>query len=633
MGSSSSEEESDFSDSEISDYKEKPLEELKAGKYKVLGPNGTLRCPFCAGKKKQDYKYKELFAHATGVSKGSASRSGKQKANHLALAEYMQTELANMAEPQPQRVTAPVAVIKSEQNELYCSPWTGVVVNILSEPESGKPVDSSSYWLNRFSKFKPLEVKLFWDEQHRTAQAVVKFEKDWTGFKKAMEFDKFFVADRHSRNEWSSQKTCLGPDIYGWLARDVDYSSEGTIGEYLRSTGELKTIGDLVEEASKGRNEKVAVLSSEIDLKNEDLNQLRARYTQTTMSVTRMLQEKDDLHRAFAEESRKMQRTARENIQRILDEQEKLSAELDSKKRKLESWSREINKREALNERDRQKLDEEKKKNELRNTRLEKASEEARKADENVLRLVEEQKREKEEALKKILELERDLNAKQKLEMEIEELRGKLKVMRHMGDDAAVQKQIQEMTDELQEKVDELKSTEELHNALFTKERQTNDELQDARKELISSLSEMLSSSRAHIGIKRMGDIEAKNFEEQCKLKFPDDYEVKALELCSLWQERMKDPEWYPFKVIRISDDNFMNELNEDDALLKELKLEWGGKIYTAVTTALKEMDEYNPSGRYVVPELWNFKEDRKATLKEVISFIFKQLKTLKRKR
>lgn len=93
--------------------------------------------------------------------------------------------------------------------------------------------------------------------------------------------------------------------------------------------------------------------------------------------------------------------------------------------------------------------------------------------------------REKEEALKKILDLERDLNAKQKLQMEIEELKGKVKVMEHMGDDAAVQKQIQEMNEEVNEKIEEMKSMESLYQTLLTKERQSNDELQEARKELI----------------------------------------------------------------------------------------------------------------------------------------------------
>ncbi|CAL5361604.1 unnamed protein product [Camellia sinensis] len=634
----SSDEDSDLSESEINEYKEKPYEELKAGKYKVKHVNGALRCPYCAGKKKQDYKYKELLQHASGVGKGSANRSAKQKANHLALAMYLEIDLVDEAE-QPQCVIEPAPVAeKSEQNDLYCWPWTGIVMNIVDEPKNGKAIVSNEYWLKKFSKFKPLEVEIFWDDQNQTSQAVVKFDNDWTGFKNAMEFEKSFEADHHSKKEWKAQEGLHGSIIYGWLAREDDYKSEGPVGDYLRKAGELKTISNLVQEATQDRNKIVANLANEIDIKNENLNELQYKYNEKTMSLSRMLEEKDMLHHAFYEETRKMQRLAREHIRRILDEQEMLNFELENKRKELDTWSKQLNKREALTERERQKLDEEKQEhtmNSTRNNSLQMASMEQKKADENVLRLVEEQKKEKQEALNKILRLERQLDAKQKLEMEIEELKGKLQVMKHLGDedDAAVQEKIKEMNEELQQKVDEMTSLEDLNQALIVKERQSNDELQEARKELIVGLSEMLSS-RTLIGIKRMGEIEMKPFQNACKEKFPNtEVEIKALELCSLWQERMKNPDWHPFKIVSAEGGNHQEIINEDDELLKNLKEEWGVEIYEAITTALKEMNEYNPSGRYVVSELWNFKEKRKATLKEVIAYILKTLKTLKRKR
>lgn len=47
-----------------------------------------------------------------------------------------------------------------------------------------------------------------------------------------------------------------------------------------------------------------------------------------------------------------------------------------------------------------------------------------------------------------------------------------------------------------------------------------------------------------------------------------------------------------------------------------------GEAAYNSVVNALLELNEYNPSGRYVVKELWNFKERRRARLKEVIDCI-----------
>ncbi|XP_068477708.1 factor of DNA methylation 1-like isoform X2 [Phaseolus vulgaris] len=625
----SSEEDSDISESEIYDYSEKPYELLRAGKYKVKNLNGTLRCPYCAGKKKQDYKYKDLLQHASGVGKGSANRSAKQKANHLALAKYLETDLASEAEP-IQNPALPQAVNQPSQQEdlYYVWPWTGIIVNI-----KGKSIDSR-HWLKEFAQFRPNDFHIFMKDGDMTAQAVMDFNKDWNGFINASEFEKSFETARHCKKDWSSRKLD-DSNIYGWVAREDDYNCGGPIGEYLRNKGTLRTVSDIVQEASESRNSIVTNLTKEIELTNENLDKMQSKFNERTMSLSRMLEEKDKLHNAFEEESRNMQRKARNEVRRILDEQEKLSSELDDKRRKLDSWSRDLNKREVLTDQERQKLAEDKKKKDLRNESLLLASKEQKIADENVLRLVEEQKREKEEAYNKILLLEKQLDAKQKLEMEIEELKGKLQVMKHLGDedDTAVQKKIKEMNDELQEKIENLESVETMNQTLIVKERQSNDELQEARKELIKGLEDMLNGPRSNIGLKRMGELDQNVFVAKCKERFsPEEYGTKGVELCSLWQENVKNSAWHPFKVV-VVDNNPENSIDENDDKLRSLKQEWGDEIYSAVVTALTEINEYNASGGYTVVELWNFKEKRKATLKEVITYIMDRIKPNKRKR
>ncbi|KAK9947360.1 hypothetical protein M0R45_002989 [Rubus argutus] len=66
--------------------------------------------------------------------------------------------------------------------------------------------------------------------------------------------------------------------------------------------------------------------------------------------------------------------------------------------------------------------------------------------------------------------------------------------------------------------------------------------------------------------------------------------------------------------------------VDEEDEKLKNLKEEWGHEVYEAVITALLELNECNPSGRYKVEELWNFQQGRKASLTEGIQYLLKQL-------
>ncbi|KAF8404308.1 hypothetical protein HHK36_009191 [Tetracentron sinense] len=303
---------------------------------------------------------------------------------------------------------------------------------------------------------------------------------------------------------------------------------------------------------------------------------------------------------------------------------------LEAERKELELCGEELEKREVQNKSERKKLIDEKKENAMKNNSLELATLEQNRADENVLRLAEDQKKEIEDLHKRIIQLEKQLDAKQALELEIERLKGTLNIMKHMGgdEDLEVKKKMEEMSEKLK---DEERELEDLNQFLIVKERKSNDELQDVRKELISGLKEM--SNCGLIGVKRMGALDNKPFLDASKRKYPsEEADEKALELCSLWEDHLRDPEWHPFKMINVGD-KLQEIVDDEDEKLKALMNELGDEVCGAVKTALIERNEYNPIGRYVISELWNFKEERKATLKEGVAFMLKQWKTYKRKR
>ncbi|KAF8364866.1 hypothetical protein HHK36_033153 [Tetracentron sinense] len=300
----------------------------------------------------------------------------------------------------------------------------------------------------------------------------------------------------------------------------------------------------------------------------------------------------------------------------------------DEVRKELELCGEELEKREVQNKSERKKLIDEKKENAMKNNSLELATLEQNRADENVLRLAEDQKKEIEDLHKRIIQLEKQLDAKQALELEIERLKGTLNIMKHMGgdEDLEVKKKMEEMSEKLK---DEERELEDLNQFLIVKERKSNDELQDVRKELISGLKEM--SNCGLIGVKRMGALDNKPFLDASKRKYPsEEADEKALELCSLWEDHLRDPEWHPFKMINVGD-KLQEIVDDEDEKLKALMNELGDEVCGAVKTALIETNEYNPIGRYVISELWNFKEERKATLKEGVAFMLKQWKTYKR--
>ncbi|KAA8539472.1 hypothetical protein F0562_026164 [Nyssa sinensis] len=334
---------------------------------------------------------------------------------------------------------------------------------------------------------------------------------------------------------------------------------------------------EVLNEFQKARS-LVVSLAKEVDVKNQRLWEMERNCSETSATLDRMIAEKDRLHQAYVDEMRKMQFIGLQNeklkcklecqmekMHFIGLENEKLKNELESQRKELEQRAKELEKREAENNLERKNL------------------------------LVEKEK---------------------------------LKAQNPVESDYGLTIQMDDLREDLAEKVDELHDMETLNQTLILRERMSNHELQEARKELINVVRDVLDG--ATVGVKRMGEVDQKPFQDACLHKYSsEDWEVRSMELCSFWQENVSDPSWHPFKKT-IEDGKLQEIIDDNDSKLKELRSLWGEAIYKAVVNALLELNEYNPSGRYVVSELWNFKEGRRASLKEVIERIIQQLKTLK---
>lgn len=61
--------------------------------------------------------------------------------------------------------------------------------------------------------------------------------------------------------------------------------------------------------------------------------------------------------------------------------------------------------------------------------------------------------------------------------------------------------------------------------------------------------------SVVQIAMRRMGELDQKPWIELCKNRYKNgDWQTRCGEIYSSWQEYLKDPSWYPFKVITSGD-------------------------------------------------------------------------------
>lgn len=53
-----------------------------------------------------------------------------------------------------------------------------------------------------------------------------------------------------------------------------------------------------------------------------------------------------------------------------------------------------------------------------------------------------------------------------------------------------------------------------------------------------------------------MGELDNKPFLAAAKMKFSkEEAEEKGMELCSLWEEHLKDPNWHPLRTLKVGEE------------------------------------------------------------------------------
>ncbi|XP_071724654.1 factor of DNA methylation 4-like [Rutidosis leptorrhynchoides] len=666
-------------DSDLDELEDSYYDDLKKGNVKLKISESRYRCPYCPGRE-DDYTWRELRDHGSrrGCWKSSTIR---EKAKHLALQRFIDRYLSmkrdhestHQTKPKvpsaddhhsasaslkrssssissigdaiplpelkvpktehPDHKVTPLAqpkLPKEDSDQLFVYPWIGIVANIKTEFQEGRCVAASGKRLKdqlAEQGFGPQRVQPVWTYRGHSGFALVEFKKDWDGFKCAMDFEKSFEVKSLGKKDFFSYKL-RGEELYGWVARHDDYQENSKIGVLLNKMGDVKTVSDLEKEDQNKTSKLLLNLRGTLDTREQQLEDIKTKFERTNIYMKEAMQQTDDLMKKYYEEIRKTQQRARDYSEKVYLDHQKAVSDLEAQRIFLLQREEQIMQDRALYESERRKLEQEKKWNES-------ATLEQKKADENMLQLDEDHKKEKEKLHKKIIELEKQLDSKHALELEIEQLQGSLDVMKHMKDDDAKREEtMKQIEEELKDKKEDLDNMDALYQSLIVQERKSNDELQDGRKELVKVFS--AAGCKTQLGVKMMGQLNKGPFRCVVKRKYlnagADDVKKKVDALWGEWKGYLGDPQWHPFKMIQVPGGH-KEIINEEDEKLKNLKNELGDEIWEAVITALTEMNEYNASGRYPVGELWNMRENRKASLKEGVVPIVNQWRKLKGKK
>lgn len=307
----------DYDSDELNEAYEAALGGLKDGTVTYENSDGTFRCPYSPSRKKQTYKYSEIYQHADAVGKGQ--RGSVAAGKHIALREYLVKDMAARAQPQVQREfhcqqdVAPR--VDSGDVEKRVFPWMGILQNIDTQPRRPSESFRIGAWAadikEKLKDYNPESVKVLHDVESHQAVAVIRFHNSMDGFKDAEAFENSFRCKGWGRVEFErdSRNGC-GSHLYGWMASNKDEEgSNKLVSDHLKANGDLKSFPEIVTELEAKGQQQVQNLK-EVLMRKEEALQVAQRENWSLMNklnyVTAQLEHAQQVKNGLSDDKSKM---------------------------------------------------------------------------------------------------------------------------------------------------------------------------------------------------------------------------------------------------------------------------------------------------------------------------------------
>ncbi|PWA61111.1 domain XH [Artemisia annua] len=389
-----------------------------------------------------------------------------------------------------------------------------------------------------------------------------------------------------------------------------------------------------------------------MEVKKRPLESMESKYVETGDTIGKLIAENEKLHQSYFEGSccslvsnnpvihsfkdvKAMDFSIQKQLQQICNDHQLMDSELQRQEKELELQSIEVQKCEAANESKRKTLDKEIKESAANTSLLQ--------SKEKMVKLADFHKKEMEKLEEKISYLEKQVkDGNQNLLLEMKRLVEQLNITEHRRDHhVKAHKKIVDIHKSLKDKEEERKDLEILNQTLVSQDQKNNDELQDARNELIKHY-ELFTRSQENIcsceGLKEVPNthirvvrkLENELFYDELLRKYNETEEEKGTDsgLWSSWREYLRDPTWELSELMMLAQKlEVQKAMDGKDERLKSLKKDLRGEVCKAATEI-----NCNFKRRYT-EELWNLSEARHATLLEGVSCLLKIWKEQKRKK